>query len=73
MSHVIKVVGYQPRSGTPLDDYTDFPIGQTFSLEDVDKMTDLGHFAPGVILQARGGKPCVVRGAYFETQYVEAM
>ncbi|MFA5368113.1 MAG: hypothetical protein WC333_09560 [Dehalococcoidia bacterium] len=73
MSHVIQVVGYQPRQGTPLDDYSDFPIGQVFSLEDVDKMTDLGHFPPGIILQAKGGKPCVVRGHYFDTQYVEVL
>jgi len=73
MSHVIQVVGYQPKSGTPLDDYADFPIGQKFSLEDIDKMTDLGHFPPGIILQSKGGRPCVVRGHYFEVQYVEAL
>ena len=73
MSHVIQVVGYQPRNGTPLDDYSDFPVGMTFSLEDVDKMTDLGHFTPGIILQAKGGKPCVVKGSYFQEQWVEAL
>jgi hypothetical protein len=73
MSHIIQVVGYQPRAGTPLEEYSDFPIGMKLSFEDVDKMTDIGHFPPGIILQARGGRPCVVRGAYFEEQRVEAM
>lgn len=77
MKPSVFVVGYQPRPGVPLEDYTDFQVGTSFSLEDIDHMTEMGVLPPGIILmgkqQGKLSKPCVVRGHYGQIQTLEVM
>ncbi len=60
----ICVVGYQPKPDVPLEDYPDFPIGREFRAIEIQTMQRDGVMPPGLILQVRGGEPCVVKGAY---------
>lgn len=69
----IFVVGYRPRRDVPLEDYPDFPIGRQFNWLELEAMTDQGVLPPGVILQARGGRPCVVVGSYGQEQSVKLL
>ena len=74
---MIKVIGYQPVNGTPLEDYADFPIGMELNMDEVDQLLGMGHLTPGTILRGelagRMSKPCVVKGHYNETQRVEVL
>jgi len=74
---MIKVIAYQPTPGTPLEDYKDFPIGMDMSMDDVRKLTDMGHFPPGIVLRGecagRLSRACVVRGHYNTDQKVEVL
>jgi hypothetical protein len=69
----IEVVGYQPRNSI-LEDYPDFPVGQTFSLEEVDLMLGMGNLPPGLLLRGRDGEltspVCIVKGDYQTEQEV---
>jgi len=58
------VVGYQPHEGILPDDYGDFRIGAHFDMEQAREMARQGVFPPGIILQCKGGYPCVIKGVY---------
>lgn len=77
MSGHIEVIGYQPKDGIPPEDYPDFPIGRTFTLDEIDSMTDLGVIPPGTLLRGtmygRKSPICVVKGHYNEKQWVEVV
>lgn len=77
MAGHIEVIGYAPVNGTPLDDYEDFPIGRSFTWDDIDSMTEQGVLPPGIMLQGVRGqlksRICKVCGHYNETQWVEAV
>lgn len=48
---MIVVIGYQPKPGVPLEDYPDFPVGKTFSLDEIQHMTEIGVLPPGILLR----------------------
>jgi hypothetical protein len=73
MKPQIFIVGYQPEKGIPIEEYTDFHIGREFNWMEIETMISMGVLTPGVILQARGGKPCVVKGGYGADQHVEIL
>jgi hypothetical protein len=58
------VVGYQPRESILPDDYRDFRVGAKFDFVEAVEMARAGVFPPGIILQAPGGVPCVIKGGY---------
>lgn len=62
------VVGYQPRESILPDDYRDFRVGARFDFVEAAEMARAGVFPPGIILQAPGGYPCVIEGAYETNQ-----
>jgi len=62
------VVGYQPRESILPDDYRDFRVGTRFDFVEAVEMARAGVFPPGIILQAPGGTPCVIEGAYETNQ-----
>ncbi len=64
MTRAVYVVGYQPRESILPEDYGDFRIGTAFDWESAQIMARDGVFPPGIILQMRGGVPCVIEGAY---------
>jgi hypothetical protein len=68
MKPSIYVVGYQPKPGIPISDYLDFCVGSQFGWLEVESMTKQGVFPPGIILQAKGGCPCVIVGPYGHQQ-----
>jgi hypothetical protein len=77
MSGHIEVIGYQPVNGTPLDDYADFPVGRSFTWDEIERMTNFGVITPGTLLRGsmgdRKSQICRVCGHYNEKQWVEAV
>lgn len=69
----IFVVGYQPQPGIPMEDYTDFGINMKFNWLEIEEMVNQGVLPPGIILQAMGGKPCVIVGKYGTQQEVNVL
>lgn len=74
--HIV-VIGYQPKPGVPLEDYPDFPVGRTFSLDEIKSMIEVGVLPPGILLRGEmAGKQsriCKVCGHYNEQQWVETV
>lgn len=64
----VHVVGYQPVTGVMSEDYGDFKIGASFPWREAVVMARDGVFPPGIILQCRGGVPCVIEGDYDHEQ-----
>ncbi|PKO03058.1 MAG: hypothetical protein CVU43_04565 [Chloroflexi bacterium HGW-Chloroflexi-5] len=70
---MVEVVAYQPVLGVPISDYFDFYIGRQFPDYEVTVMAQNGVMPPGVVLQMKGGWPCVVVGDYDKPQKVERL
>ena len=70
---MVQVVGYQPVNGIPMEEYFDFPIWSKWPDEEVAVMAANGVFPPGLILQMKGGHPCVIVGKYEAPQVAERL
>lgn len=66
-NHPYMVVGYQPVSGVPREDYADF-FKAKIRLDELRYGLQYGNFPPGLILQREGDGAMLVWGGYGEKQ-----